>query len=144
MPNQQTSGTSPRLDHYSYLNKHGNLHTDTARSKRNRKALIVLNTIVVTMAVLIGLCGGFLIGFIGYPIIGIIFSAFVILISYIQFSTFNHERIYGVWRGVCPYCGGPLNVSAQQKDGKAVLCPTCKERFVFKDEAFRSAPWYTP
>src|SRR3954447_5661468 len=73
MPNQQTSGTSSKLDRYSYFDKRGSLHTGTARSKRNRKVLIVLNTIVFVMAALIGLCGGFLIGFIGYPIIGIIF-----------------------------------------------------------------------
>jgi hypothetical protein len=144
MTDRQSSGSSPRLDHYSYFDRHGNLHTGTARSKRCREVFVVLNTIVVIMAALVGLCGGFLIGFIGYPIIGVIFSAFVMLISYIQFSTFNYERVYGVWRGACPYCGGPLNLSTQQKGGKAVSCPTCKERFEFKGRSFIPAPWYTP
>src|SRR4051812_47144601 len=87
MTDQQNSGSSPRLDHYSYFDGHGNLHTGTARSKRYRKILVVLNTIAVIMAVLVGLCGGFLIGFVGYQIIGVIFSSFVMLISYIQFAT---------------------------------------------------------
>jgi hypothetical protein len=144
MLNQRADGTSPKFDPYSYFDKRGNLHTGTARSKRKREILIILNTITVVMVALAGLCGGFLIGFIGYPLIGTIFAAFVMLISYAQLSMFNYERIYGVWRGVCPCCGGSLNLGTQQKDGKAVSCPTCKERFVLKDESFRPAPWYAP
>jgi hypothetical protein len=144
MPDRQAGGTSPKFDPYSYFDKRGNLHTGTARAKRNRRVLITLNTLIVLMAVLVGLGSGIFIGVFGYPIIGTLFAAFVLLGAYVQFFAFDYGRVYGVWRGVCPYCTAPLTISAQQKDGKAALCPTCKERFVFNDELFRPVPWYTP
>ena len=144
MQDRQAGGISPSFDPYSYFDKLGNLHTGTARTKQSRRILIVLNTFIVLMAVLVGLGGGFLIGVLGYPIIGTLFAAFILLGSYVQFFAFDYGRVYGVWRGVCPYCAAPLNVSAHHKDGKAVSCPTCKERFGFKDESFRPMPWYTP
>jgi|SRR5215213_3935217 len=144
MPDRQAGVTSPKFDPYSYFDKRGNLHTGTARTKRNRRILIVLNTFIVLMAVLVGLGGGIFIGVVGYPIIGTLFAAFVLLGSYVQFFTFDYGRVYGVWSGVCPFCAARLTISAQQKDGKAVLCPTCKERFVFKDKSFKPVPWYTP
>src|SRR3954454_10937830 len=144
MPDRQADGTSPRFDRYSYFDKHGNLHTGSARAKQSRRILIVLNTFIVLMAVLVGLGDGFLIGILGYPIIGTLFAAFILLGSYIQFFAFDYGRVYGVWCGVCPYCAAPLNISAQQKYGKSVSCTTCNERFSFKEESFRPVPWYTP
>src|ERR671917_595135 len=100
MPDRQASGTSPRFDPYSYFDKRGNLHSGTARAKRNRRILIVLNTFIVLMAALVGLGGGFLIGVVGYPIIGTLFAAFILLSSCAQFFAFDCGRVYGVWRGV--------------------------------------------
>ena len=124
MPDRQAGETSPRFDSYSYFDKHGNLHTGSARAKQSRRILIVLNTFIVLMAVLVGLGGGFLIGILGYPIVGTLFTAFILLGSYVQFFAFDYGRVYGVWRGVCPYCAAPLTISAQQNDGKAVSFPT--------------------
>lgn len=144
MPDRQAGGTAPRFDPYSYFDKRGNLHVGTARAKRNRRILIVLNTFIVLMAALAGLGGGFFISVLGHPIIGTLFAAFILLSSCAQFFVFDYGRVYGVWRGICPYCAAPLSASAQQKDGKAIACPICQERFIFKDKSFRPAPWYTP
>src|SRR6478672_11144519 len=112
MPDRRAGRTSPKFDPYSYLDKRGNLHTGTAWAKRNRRILIALNTFIVVTAALVGVGSGFLVGVLGHPIIGTLFAAFILLSAGGQFFVFDYRRVYGVWHGVCPYCAGPLNVSA--------------------------------
>ena len=141
-PDSQTGETYPKLEHYSYFDKSKNLHAGNAWSKQIRIILIVFNIIFVAAAALTGLSGGFFIGTIGYPVAGIFFTTFMILAASVQFFAFDYRRVYGVWRGICPYCRGLLDISARQTAGKSVSCPMCKERVVFENQSFRPAPWY--
>lgn len=42
----------------------------------------------------------------------------------------------GTFKGICPYCGAPNDVTATQDEFRGIDCPKCKNRFLLRDGKF--------
>ena len=132
----------PIFEEYSYLDKLGRLKAGSRRSKSARAIYRSFNTFIVLMGGILAVVSGLAMGMSGYPIIGGFFFSLILTGAFVQRSTFDYDRVYGVWRGSCPHCDGPLNISAREDEAKKDTCLGCGNRVLLRNRSFEVVPWY--
>jgi hypothetical protein len=125
-----------------FVDRAGHLHMGNPVWRFVRIPLGYLNNLTVGLGVLIGVAGGAGMAYLGRPIIGVFFLAFMLFGARTQRRAFDSGRVYGVWRGLCPNCKEPLNINTTTGKAKTIACSNCASYVTAKDGVFHIAPWY--